>query len=256
MFHDDQTRCALLLAAGVGKRLKPLTRHAPKCLTEIQGVPILEHQVRALLRWGFKRLVVVVGHLAHPIREFLAGWSGALTIDFVVNPRYKTTNNIYSLWLAREVVREPLLLLECDLVFEPDLLSGMLVPNKIAVSPLRAWMRGTTVTIDHSRRSIETFRVGPSMTGDHRSYKTVNMYSLSETSWSGVAERLGQRISEGRVDDYYEAVFAEMVADGSLCFEPVVFDCERWREVDTMADLREARRIFPEDAKSLGAGIP
>ncbi len=234
---------AVLLAAGRGSRLQPLTDDAPKCLTEIDGIPILERQVRCLHQRGFKRLVVVVGYLEHRIREFLDAWSDDLRIDYVVSPHYRTTNNIYSLWLAREAVREPFLLLECDLVFEPFLLRDMLLPDKMAVARVQPWMMGSTVSLDPLRR-ITDFRVGHSEVPDDSRYKTVNIYSLSLPSWRQVVERLDRRISAGKVNDYYEAVFAEMVADGSLSFEPVFFDDGRWYEVDTLADLHEAERLF------------
>ena len=235
---------AVLLAAGRGSRLQPLTDDAPKCLTEVDGIPLLERQVRCLHELGFKRLVVVVGYLEHRIREFLDAWSDDLRIDYVVSQHYRTTNNIYSLWLAREEVREPFLLLECDLVFEPFLLRDMFLPNKIAVARAQPWMMGSTVSVDSSRR-VADFRVGHSEIPDDSRFKTVNIYSLSLLSWQRVANRLDRRISEGKVNDYYESVFAEMMADGSLSFEPVFFDDGRWYEIDTLADLHEAERLFP-----------
>jgi choline kinase len=242
---DASVTTALLLAAGTGSRLEPLTTEAPKCLTEVNGAPLLERQIRCLRQWGFKRLVVVVGHLEHCIREFLDQHAGDLVVDYVVSPKYRTTNNIYSLWLARERIREPFLLLECDLVFEPFLLADMLLPDKMAVARVQPWMMGSTVGLDSLQR-ITDFRVGHSEVPDDSRYKTVNIYSLSLPSWRRVAERLDRRISAGKVNDYYETVFAEMVADGSLSFEPVFFDDGRWYEIDTLADLHEAERLFPE----------
>lgn len=243
---DASVTTALLLAAGTGSRLQPLTDDAPKCLTEIDGIPILERQVRCLHQCGIKRLVVVVGYLEHRIREFLDAWTGDLRIDYVVSPRYRTTNNIYSLWLARETIRESFLLLECDLVFEPFLLQDMLLPDRMAIARVQTWMMGSTVNLDPFRR-ITDFHVGHSEVPDNSRYKTVNIYSLSLPSWRRVVERLDRRISAGKVNDYYEAVFAEMVADGSLSFEPVLFDDGRWYEVDTLADLQEAERLFSDD---------
>jgi choline kinase len=242
---DASVTTAVLLAAGTGSRLQPLTDDAPKCLTEIDGIPILQRQVRCLHQWGIKRLVVVVGYLEHRIREFLDACTGDLKIDYVVSPHYRTTNNSYSLWLTREEVREPFLLLECDLVFEPFLLADMLLPDKMAIARVQPWMMGSTVSLDPFQR-ITDFRVGHSEVPDDSRYKTVNIYSLSLSSWQRVTKRLDRRISAGKVNDYYEAVFAEMVTDGSLPFEPVFFDGGRWYEVDTLADLHEAERLFPK----------
>ena len=78
----------------------------------------------------------------------------------------------------------------------------------------------------------------------------MNIYSLSALSWNKVAVRLNRYISEGRVGEYYEAVFAEMVADGTLSFEAVYFDPDRWYEIDTMADLNEAERMCARNIPS------
>ncbi len=245
---DQRVTTALLLAAGTGSRLRPLTNNAPKCLTEINGTTILERQVCCLLQHGFKRLVVVVGYLAPCIRKFLDRWSDQLTIDYVESPRYASTNNLYSLWLAREVIREPFLLIESDLIFNASLVVKMLQPNKIAVSRLLPWMRGTTVTINASQQ-VSAFCVGARVASPHSSYKTVNMYSLSLSSWRRVTERLQEHVSAGAVNEYYETVFANMVSTGSLSLEPVFFDRELWYEVDTLEDLVAAELIFPVLAK-------
>ena len=198
--RDDQPRIttACLLAAGTGSRLRPLTDSIPKCLTEIDGRPILERLVMGLRQQGFKRLVVVVGYLEPQIREFLDGCAGDLAVEYVRNPIYRTTNNIYSLWLAGNAIQESFLLVESDLIFDARLLEGLFVPDKIAVSRMLPWMNGTTVTMDSSGfvqcfndapRSLE-IPTGPSQLCDVR-YKTVNISSLSKATWELVLPRLG-----------------------------------------------------------------
>ena len=92
--------------------------------------------------------MVVVGYLDERIRSFLDDCSGDMVVDYVLNPLYRTTNNIYSLWLAGSAIREPFLLVESDLIFEPTLLKGLITPDKIAVSRALSWMNGTTITMD------------------------------------------------------------------------------------------------------------
>ena len=239
----DPVRTALLLAAGTGSRLQPLTHDAPKCLTEINGVPILEQQVRCLEQWDFERLVVVLGHLENCVRDFLERRPSGLRIEYITNPRYRTTNNIYSLWIAREVVREPFLLLESDLFFDSPLLGPMLRADSIAVSTIRPWMTGSTVELDQRRRVV-SMHVGAGAKRGNSSLKTVNIYSFSATTWRDVTERLDRHVAAGDVGDYYEIVFSEMIAEGAISLRPVLFDHERWYEIDTLADLEEAERIF------------
>ncbi|MCF6286581.1 MAG: phosphocholine cytidylyltransferase family protein [Candidatus Hydrogenedentes bacterium] len=238
--HRITTAC--LLAAGTGSRLHPLTDCRPKCLTEIDGIPMLERLVHCLIDQGIKRLVVVVGHLEGYIREFLKEYEGALEIEYVVSPVYATTNNIYSLWLARKAIQEPFILVESDLVFDAPLLRGLLYPDRIAVSHILPWMNGTTITMN-SGRMVSAFNLGIANSPINSRYKTVNICSLSEASWQKVGVRLDAYISAGRVNEYYEVVFEEMIADGSLSFECVFFDTACWYEVDTLDDLHQAERM-------------
>jgi choline kinase len=241
--NATNVKTALLLAAGAGTRLQPLTLDAPKCLTEVGGVPILKRLVDNLRAQGFRRLVVVIGHLGDCIKEFLQQHAGDMQVDYVINPDYRTTNNIYSLWLARKQIREPFLMVENDLVFETWMLDAMLQPDKMAISKILPWMNGTTVELGPERR-VAAFRMGGEICNDARQYKTVNIYSFSLSSWSRIEERLSRYISEGRLGEYYEVVFAEMVADATLSFDSVFFDEDRWYEIDTNVDLREAENLF------------
>jgi len=241
--ENEQVTTALLLAAGTGSRLYPLTQNMPKCLTMVNGVSILERLVTCLSQHGFKRLVVVTGHLENSIRDFLGTRTGGLTIDYVSSPLYKTTNNIYSLWMARDIIQEPFLLVESDLIFDTSLLDDMLCPGRIAIASMKPWMNGSTVTVDQFQQ-VKAFWNGTAASLDEISYKTVNIYSLSLPSWHRITERLDQYISAGRVNDFYEIVFAEMVADGSLSFQTVSFDDNPWYEIDTVEDLVEAEIMF------------
>jgi len=246
-YDNEPVTTAVLLAAGTGSRLYPLTQNMPKCLTMVNGMSILERLVSCLNQHGFKRLVVVTGHLENHIRSFLGMRVGGMTIDYVFSPLYETTNNIYSLWMAREIVQEPFLLVESDLVFDASLLDDMLCPDKIAIARMQPWMNGSTVTVNQFQQ-VKAFRNGTARPSDETRYKTVNIYSLSLSLWHRVAERLDRFVSAGRVNDYYETVFAEMVADGSLSLQAVSFDNRPWYEIDTIADLAKAERIFSTDS--------
>jgi len=232
-----------LLAAGTGSRLQPLTDDSPKCLTEVNEITILERLVTNLRSKGFERLVVVVGHLESCVRDFLEGAAGDLKIEYVRSTKYRTTNNIYSLWTARHVIKEPFLLIECDLVFDSDLLDDMLKPDRIAVSRILPWMNGTTVSMDDSHR-VTCFHMDQEQQPDEHALKTVNIYSFSLSSWLRVTNRLEEHISADRVNGYYETVFAELVAEEDLSFDAVLFDHQRWYEIDTIEDLLEAESLF------------
>ncbi len=243
--YKENISTALLLAAGTGSRLRPLTNNIPKCLARVNEAPILEHLVQCLHQYNFKRLVVVVGYLEQSIRDLLDKIAGNLTVEYIVSPQYETTNNIYSLWLAREIIQEPFMLIESDLIFTPPLLEDMLLPDRIAISHILPWMKGSTVTISADPPHYVTdLHINPKQNINGTTYKTVNIYSLSQQSWQRITSRLDFYISAGRVNAYYESVFAEMIADGSLDLGCVFFDKAFWYEIDTLHDLREGARIF------------
>ena len=241
--NNERVTTALLLAAGTGSRLYPLTQKAPKCLTIVNGVSILERMISNLNLHGFKRLVVVTGYLENHIRDFLGNEIRGMKIDYVFSPLYKTTNNIYSLWMAREVINDPFLLLESDIVFDESLLGPMLYSDRMAVAKMQTWMNGTSVTINQSQQ-VKTFLAASADSFGETKYKTVNIYSISLNSWYGIAKRLDKHISAGKVNSYYETVFAEMIVDGSLIFKIVSFDGKPWYEIDTIEDLAEAEKLF------------
>jgi len=232
-----------------------LTENAPKCLTIVNGMSILERLIFNLKLHGFKRLIVVTGYLENHIRKFLDDQVKGMKIDYVFSPPYETTNNIYSLWMARKAIKESFLLLESDLIFDETLLDDMLRPNKIAIARKRPWMNGTCVTIDEYRR-VKEFLGGDADSIGEIKYKTVNIYSISLNSWRRIIKTLDKRISEGKVKDYYETVFAEMVADGSLSFDGVSFDDKPWYEIDTLEDLENAEKQFISDRCSTFEATP
>ncbi|MFQ5442879.1 MAG: NTP transferase domain-containing protein [Thermodesulfobacteriota bacterium] len=112
---------AVILAAGFGSRLNRLSKGLPKCLIPVGGRPIIEHQIEALSDAGVGRVLVVVGHKADEVRKTLGS-----RVEYIENTRYDKTNSLYSLWLARDWVKEPFVLLNCDLVFQPEILDRVL----------------------------------------------------------------------------------------------------------------------------------
>ena len=122
----------------------------------------------------------------------------------------------------------------------------MLYPDRLAAAKLQPWMNGTSVTINKSK-NVKAFLADKADSFGETKYKTVNIYSLSLKSWNRIVRRLDKSISDGKVNDYYETVFAQMIADGSLSLESVSFDGKPWYEIDTLADLAIAEKLFSSD---------
>ncbi|MDA7497182.1 phosphocholine cytidylyltransferase family protein [bacterium] len=255
--ENGQVTTALLLAAGTGSRLHPLTDTAPKCLTELNGSTLIERFIHALQCNGIKRLVVVVGYLDAHIKRYLNQLKNDLEIEYIHNPRFQNTNNIYSLWLARATINEPFLLAECDLVFDPALLKPMMTPDRVAVSQRLPWMNGSVVSLDLAGKVSRLHRLNAHPSGEAL-FKTVNIYSFSLPTWRLITTRLQQHIDGNQLSGYYETVLTELIEEGRLSLEAVFFDEARWYEVDTLPDLRAAEIMFPrhmvQEATAIVAG--
>jgi len=247
---QNRITTALLLAAGTGSRLFPLTKSSPKCLTLVNDRSILERLVNSLKSQGFKRLVIVTGHEKECIMDYLGEKSADIRIEYVYSPLYKTTNNIYSLWMARNIINEPFVLFESDLIFNSTLLDDMVYPDRMAVALMQPWLNGTTVSLDRANK-VTQFHKGTTDSYSDIRYKTVNIYSFSLLSWQAIVKRLNQFITEGNVNCYYETVFAEMIEKKSLAFDSVSFDHKPWYEIDTIKDLAKAELLFPKELKKV-----
>jgi choline kinase len=235
---------ALLLAAGTGSRLFPLTKTTPKCLTLVSEKSMLERLIKNLMEQGFKKLVIVTGFQKECIMDLLGNKSDQLEIEYVNNPIFDKTNNIYSLWLAKTIINEPFVLFESDLVLSTSLLDEMVYPDRIAIALMQPWLNGTTVSID-TENKVTRFQKGTKETYTDIRYKTVNIYSFSLSSWQAIVKRLDQYVKEDNVNCYYEVVFSEMLDDKSLAFDAITFDHKPWYEVDTLHDLKETEKLFP-----------
>jgi choline kinase len=239
---------ALILAAGQGSRLRPLTDHRPKCLVKVQGRPILEYQLEALCAAGVRECVIVIGHLAAQVRSTIGTRFRSLSITYVENEIYDRTNNIYSLWLARAKVNDDVLLIEGDLIFEPELLTDLLdVPfaNAAVVDQFQHFMNGTVILARGDGAEAMVLKRDQSPGFDYRSaLKTVNIYKFSYDVLSdNLMPAMGACIMHGLTDDYYEMVIARAVAAGTMQLHVVRTGTRAWAEVDTVEDLADAERM-------------
>jgi hypothetical protein len=119
----------------------------------------------------------------------------------------------------------------------------MLYSDRIAVAKMQPWMNGSSVTVNRFQQ-VEAFWADNADSFGETQYKTVNIYSISLNSWCKIVDRLDNHISDGKVNGYYETVFAEMIEDGSLNFKTVSFDGKPWYEIDTIEDLAQAEKLL------------
>jgi NDP-sugar pyrophosphorylase family protein len=240
---------AAILAAGVGVRLRPLTNSRPKCLVEVHGKPILEHQLESVVRAGIDSCVLVVGYLAIQIRQRFGDKFEGVDLSYVENQRYAVTNNIYSLWLAREALRDDIILIEGDLVFERELLDDLVGrddPDIAVVDSFRPSMDGTVILANGHVADAMVLKANQGPDFDYGpALKTVNVYKLSRNTMRDlVIPGLSRYLIQERTDQYYEAVLSDLIQRDELKLSVLKTE-RRWAEVDTPDDLDAAERLFP-----------
>lgn len=245
-------RRAIILAAGRGARLGPLTTSAPKCLVKVNGDPIVFRALRALTVAGVSEVAIVVGYGAEQVKEQVGPHYAGLSVTYVPAPRFNATGNIYSLWEARDLCDQDILLIEGDMVFDSDVLTHLQeVPgNSMAVAPYRAAMSGTVVLRDEHRRVTSFVLKDDQLTGADYSdaFKTVNIYLLrANLLREHVLPELARQIESGNDQEYYEVVLRDLVAAGSIPdLVAVDVSASRWYEVDDHRDLELAEFRFLE----------
>jgi len=248
-------RKAIILAAGSGKRLSPFTDHTPKCLAPVNGVPILVNALTHLSDSGIQETVIVVGHLRDKINDAIGDSFTGMKISYIETDRYETTNNIYSLWLARKHLTEDVLLLESDVFFERLLLDRLLScedGNIAAVARYQSWMSGTVASLDNDgniQALLETNRQPPGLDYS-KVFKTLNIYLLRRDFLrEQFVPHLEARISIGDVNQYYEVVFHASTYGQEHDLTALVCDDIKCFEIDDDNDRVNAEYLFasPDD---------
>ena len=239
---------AIILVAGRGTRLKPLTDKVHKCLTKVNDTPILFNALRHLQNNGVREVILVVGYLGEQIRREVGQKFGKIKVSYVNNPIYFKTNTGYSLWLAMKKIEESILILEGDVFFEGSLLKKFLLDSRENLTVLEKYnstLDGTFVSLGenflvvdwvHKKDRPEGFTV-------EDKYKTVNIYKFSKNfveKW--LKPFLAEHATKLEGVSPVEFVFRDIIAAGGK-IEGCVTNL-KWFEIDDIKDLRIAEEIF------------
>ena len=242
----------IILAAGMGTRLKPLTDVTPKCLVPVNGKPMLEYQLECLAGAGLEQCVLVLGYRASQITNRFGDQHLGMAMSYVQNELFQETNNLYSLWLARNHLDDDILLLESDLLFEDDMIQQLIQHPDKSVAVVNRYeppMNGTVILAANNIANAMVLKVNQTPGFDYTSaLKTVNIYKLSESDMrSSVIPELSRFVDSGRTDQYYEAIFSDLIAQKRLQMSILRAEELKWAEVDTQEDLSAAEALFGKD---------
>ncbi len=253
---------AIILAAGMGKRLKDLTKDSAKCMLEVNGITLIERMLKQLDKINLSQIVIVVGYKSELVKEYIDSLNKEdcllkTPIVYVDNPIYYKTNNIYSLFLAKKyLLEEDTILLESDIIFE-DIALKQLIENEYEnlalVSKYESWMDGTVVCIDDEcnilhfidKKHFEYEKI-------KTYYKTVNIYkfskAFSQTRYVPFLEAYSKALGD---NEYYEQVLRVITLLDNPGIKALVLDktCN-WYEIDDVQDLDIAESIFDTDLEN------
>jgi len=241
---------ALILAAGMGKRLGELTSDRTKCLVPLHGQTLLERMLLQLSSQGIAKVTLVVGYFAEKVRALAGDRFAGMVIEYIENPVYSRTNNIYSLFLAKEVLlQDDTILLESDLILDEAILARLLGdprPDLATVAKCQAWMDGTILSLDEED-GISGFasvnRVDSRDLGDY--FKTVNIYKFSKAfSTTHYVPFLVAYCQAMGHNEYYEQVLRVITLLEKQSIKALRLDAEKWYEIDDVQDLAIAETLF------------
>lgn len=244
---------AIILAAGMGKRLKELTQSNTKCMVKVNGVTLIDRMLHQIERLHLSRIVIVVGYEGQKLIDYIGTLDIRTPIEYINNPVYDKTNNIYSLALAKNwLCSDDTLLFESDLIFEDAVLETLVNDPRetlALVDKYESWMDGTCVKLTPDD-DIEAFVPGEkfkfSEIKDY--YKTVNIYKFSrhfsETHYVPFLDAYQAALGQ---NEYYEQVLRVITMLDTPEIKGKRLGGQRWYEIDDIQDLDIAESIFTPD---------
>lgn len=239
----------VILAAGMAKRLRPLTDTKPKCLLEVGGKTLLQRIVDAMADTGITEFVVVTGYRAEQIRDFLTQRYPDFTIYFLHNADYEHNNNIYSLWMSGQVARgQEFLLMDSDILCDPETVAVVArqETSALAVNRHELGEEEMKVVVDADMHITE---ISKTCRPENALGESVGIEKMLADYSEALFRELDQMIvHEGLIDIFYERAFERLIPKG---YTFKVIDTTRFfsYELDTPEDFEQASRLLPDKLK-------
>ncbi|AYG64376.1 NTP transferase domain-containing protein [Rhizobium jaguaris] len=252
--NDAGADQVVILAAGLGSRLMPITAEIPKALVPVAGVPIIQRSLATLARCGLKRAIIVVGYRAEQIRESLAKWSPLEEVHFIETDCYRSKNNSTSLWAAREFLTCNTLIMDGDTILSDTIIKRTQAEPAHCVIPVDHIPDNSTsgaVVRLADDFAVEHFQViakgGLSELSHGNWWKTLSIYKLSASfCQEHLVSSLRECASAQSGEAFYEEYIARSLTASRMRARGVICSRSRWIEIDTPADLAAAEQMFAE----------
>lgn len=244
---------AIILAAGMGRRLGEYTRDNTKCMVAVNGVRLIDRLLGQLSALNLSRVLIVVGYKGRELMDYIGDrYVDKVKIEYADNPIYDKTNNIYSLSIVKQQLQEDdTLLIESDLIFDNKMFQMIIndpYPNLALVAKYETWMDGTMVRIDEENNIVNFIPKKAFRYEDvDQYYKTVNIYKFSrQFSRSKYVPFLDAYCKALGNNEYYEQVLRVITLLDNADMKALPIGNEKWYEIDDVQDLDIAETIFAE----------
>jgi choline kinase len=231
----------LILNSGIGERLYPLTKDKPKALIKIGNNTLLGHQLDNLIACNIKNIIITTGPFENKIKKYVEKEYCDVNVSYVKNPRYRTTNYIYSMWLAKSLVDNDVILLHGDLLFERKLLERLIdekYVNCVLVNKkIKPPEKDFKAVIENNR----VIKIGVEFSG-RNAFFSAPLYKFSKSDFLCWLNEIENFVKKGDLKIYAENVFNEIC--DKVMLHPVYFSEEICLEIDTEEDLEVARALL------------
>ncbi len=236
---------AVILAAGVGSRIRPLTDNLPKPLLEIGGKTILGRMVDAILDEGIQEMIVVTGYRADQIKRFLHGSYPTISFHFIYNEHYNETNTGYSLLQTKPAVgSDAFIKFDADVLFEPEVLKKLLKSKASALcidKNIHLEAEEVKVITDDSMRVVE---VGKKLDPKLANGESIGIEKLEHSAGKVLFSELGKLMKhKENWQQYYDDSYSTLAGKG-IPMHAVDITGLKWIEIDTSADFKRGEKIF------------
>ncbi len=250
---------AIILAAGMGKRLNDLTQNNTKCMVKVNNQRLIDYILDGISEVKLNKIVIVVGYEAQGLINYLGNSYNGTPIEYIHNVDYDTTNNIYSLYLAgANLLQDDTLLLESDLIFDKQIIHRLVEdkrPNLAVVDKYKPWMDGTVVKLDKDENILNFIPKKHFVFEESDNYyKTVNIYKFSKTFSRDIYLPFLEAYSKALgKNDYYEQVLRVIAFIDNSEINALTLQGEKWYEIDDKQDLDNAETVFAPKEDKLAA---
>jgi len=255
-YENKRPPMAVILAAGIGSRLSPLTDKSAKCLLSVGGSVILERMIRNCLSCGVSQFVLVLGHRADEIKQFVDKTFRGIRVTYVINDRYRDTNTGYSLMLASTLVgTAEFIKFDADVVFDIKILRALIdneLPNVLCIDRNIALADEEVKVITDDQMRVR--EIGKSVDSVTALGESIGIEKISAVTGPLLfAELRGMMESPAHAQEYYEAAYARLV-EKEIPFHALDITGMKWTEIDTAEDFAAANAMFGSPITTVSRG--